>query len=166
MPDNDMKSVQPDNQQIIDALENQKESGEDQGEASEEYKKYLIFKIGDKKFAIEAFLIREIVLDLKIFFLPFVPPYVRGVVNRHGDPYTVIDVNILFYQKKLEAGTFLMLSDADNPASLLISDVVEIIKVPVSEIDYINDTSEDKIFFRGVLKNQGNDVLIDRKSVV
>lgn len=160
MPEKETNRLQPDNAEILKSVKHEQGDALEEESSDVTYKKFLIFMIGKKKFAVEAFLVREIVLDLKIFFIPFVPPYIRGVVNRHGDPYTVIDLNVLFYQEKLEANTFLMLSDIKSPASFLISDVVEIIKVPVSQIDLINDVSDDQNFFRGAVKNGDDDILI------
>ena len=52
---------------------------------------WLIFTIGEKRFAIPAETVREILRDATVFPLPFVPSYVDGILNRYGDPYVVIN---------------------------------------------------------------------------
>ena len=74
------------------------ETGESQ--KTEEKATWLIFKIGngeDEKslYAIPAEQVKEILRDANVFPLPFVPPYVNGVLNRSGDPYVVIDSAVL-----------------------------------------------------------------------
>ena len=61
---------------------------------------WLIFTIGNQAdgknlYAIPADSVKEILRDATVFPLPFVPPYVNGVLNRYGDPYVVIDSAVL-----------------------------------------------------------------------
>lgn len=148
-----------DNEEIVDSLE--EKSSEKDAETHEERRtKFLIFRLDELKLAIEAQLIREIVLDSQIFNVPFLPAYILGVLNRHGEPFTVIDLNVLFKQSFLEACTFLMLSDKSNPACFLINEVLEIIKVPESAISNVSEKSADNVFFKGLLKTEKDEEVL------
>ena len=57
---------------------------------------WLIFLISDKKYAIKSSDVLEIISDLSVYKLPFLPEYVEGVLNRRGEPYTVINPNPIF----------------------------------------------------------------------
>ena len=75
-------------------------------EVNESISKLIVFRINKKAYALYASMIREIVLDVPLFYVPFVPSYIRGFINRHGEPYTVFDLNMLFEQNKLDSSTF------------------------------------------------------------
>ncbi len=139
-----------DNAELMNELmEVKKQKTQIQEEAQEEFVKLLVFQINEKKYALYSDDIREIVMELSVFYLPFVPVYITGFINRHGEPYTVVDLNMLFEQKKLSASTFLILNSEDDQIALLISDVVEIKKVNKKNVHLITaqDTNED--YFSG-----------------
>lgn len=142
------------NDEILKALEDAAETSDIGQSEPISIIKFLIILIGERKLAINAELIREIVLDLPIFFMPFVPSYVRGLANRHGEPHTVLDLNILFDRKLLNSATFLILSDQTNPAAFLISDVLEIMRVPENEIHEITVKEDGFRFFQGAITGE------------
>ena len=72
-----------DNDEIIKSLENNL-TPELSGIESEKILKFVIFKIDNKTYALPGEIVQEIVLDMPIYYLPFVPKYIRGLVNRHG----------------------------------------------------------------------------------
>ncbi|MCG8570305.1 MAG: hypothetical protein MJB14_09210, partial [Spirochaetes bacterium] len=73
------------NEELIKQLVEKKLNAQIKTERVEtETQKYLVVAIGEKKYAFFAQNIREIVLDSDIFFVPFVPEYVQGLINRHG----------------------------------------------------------------------------------
>lgn len=117
--------------------------------------KFLVFSIEDNLFAVNAEEIREIVLDVPVFFIPFVPSYVRGFINRHGEPYTVIDLNVLFQQKLLDSSTFIILSDRDNPAAFMINEVIEILKIRQTAVRHIAESESSELYISGSLTSGG-----------
>ncbi len=150
------------NEDIFDSLQ-QNVDGDSRGQEERPRKiiKFLVFLMGERRFAVYADMIREIVLDLPLFYVPFVPSYVRGFINRHGEPYTVLDLNVLFNQQLLESATFLILSDTTNPASFLISDVAEIMKVDEENIHMITSRDERQQFIMGSITDlEGKEILI------
>jgi purine-binding chemotaxis protein CheW len=124
------------------------------------YRKFIIVGIMDKRCAIPAAVIREIVIDVPIHFVPFVPPYIRGFVNRHGEPYTVVDLGVLFEQKATEERSFLVLNLPDDQLAFLVSDIHEILKVPESDVFPITEKLEDDRFFEGSVRLGSQDVFI------
>ena len=57
---------------------------------------WLIFLITDKKYAVRSSDVVEIISDLSIYHIPFMPKYIEGVLNRRGEPFTVVNPNSIF----------------------------------------------------------------------
>lgn len=151
-----------DRKELVNQIETAgRESRERNDEVSEVLTKLIVFRINEKSYALPASLIREIVLDVPLFYVPFVPPYVRGFINRHGEPYTVIDLNMLFEQKKLDSSTFFILNIEGDQAAFMISDVSEIQKTPESRIHKLTlrDDHED-FFISSVTSADGSEIFI------
>lgn len=151
-----------DNEEILESLKPAGESRINEEEVvPRSIVKFLVFLIGERKLAVSADSIREIVLDLPLFYVPFVPSYVRGFINRHGEPYTVIDLQVLFDQQLLDSSTFLVMSDTSNPASFLISDVIEIMKVDEEEVHMITSRDDSQQYIMGSITDpEGREILI------
>ena len=111
--------------------------------------KYMIISINEKKYAIHARDVREIISGIPLFYIPFTPPYIRGFINRHGEPYTVLDLTVIFEREKLDSSTFLVLSREDDQLALLISEVLEIVKLPETELHKITSTQDGEDYFLG-----------------
>ncbi len=135
-----------DNEEIVEKLNNGEGQRETE-ETAEPQRKFVVFSIGEKKFALPAEEVKEISFDNQIYFVPFLPPYVRGYANRHGSPFTVMDVQVLFENSPLESATLLILNIAHEQLALLISDVEEIIKVAESEVHSIASHDESSTYF-------------------
>ncbi len=135
-----------DNSEIADKLAQGKEE-EKQAEGQEVVHKFVIFRIEKKGYALPAEEVKEISFDNQIYFVPFLPPYIRGYANRHGAPYTVMDIRMLFDNTELESATMLILNIPNDQLALLITDVEEIIKVPESEVHSISSNDEISAYF-------------------
>ena len=48
---------------------------------------WLIFSMAKKKYAIRSADVLEIIRDVSVYRLPFMPQYIEGVLNRRGDPF-------------------------------------------------------------------------------
>lgn len=129
------------NKELMEKLKNQGDGDEKAVQSDEIFHKYVVFSLGTSTYALPASEVKEISFDNTLYYIPFVPPYVRGYANRHGQPYTVFDLDILFRNEKLESTTLLVLNLPNDQACLLISDVDEIIKIPAGDVHSI--TSED-----------------------
>ncbi len=100
----------------------------------EKDKTFLVFNMNTETYTVQASLSREIMRDLTVYPLPFVPSYVNGVLNRHGDPYTVIDPMIILGKEPQKGSLFLVVNFENEQLCLRISDVVEFLPVKASEI--------------------------------
>ena len=93
-----------------------------------------------------------------MFPLPFVPPYVNGVLNRYGDPYVVIDSAILEGKEAQNSLLFIVMND-ESHTCLRITDVKDFFTA--SEKDVVPFAEEDlSEFYAGTLKVDGQDVFI------
>ena len=123
-------------------------------------KKFLIFQIKEKRYALYAEQIREIIIDVPRFYVPFVPPYIRGFINRHGEPYTIIDINVLFENEILDSSSYLILNIENDQAAILITDVCEIIKIPETEIHNITSRDEHHGYFSVSISLNNSEIFV------
>ena len=87
--------------------------------------KYLIFAVRDKKYALPSKIINEVAVLEKIFPLPLVPPYVRGIINRYSVPYALIDISFLLLKDASSARKVIVLKEEVDKLALLIDDVTD-----------------------------------------
>lgn len=124
---------------------------------------WLIFTIGSaadghNQYAIPAESVKEILRDATVFPLPFVPPYVNGVLNRYGDPYVVVDTAVLEGKEAQNSFLFIVLSD-ESHTCLRITDVKDFFTA--SEKDVVHFAEEElSDFYDGTLNIDGQDVFV------
>ena len=87
---------------------------------------YLIFSVQDKFYALPSKFISEVAVLEKIFPLPLVPDYVRGIINRYSVPYALIDLAHLLLNISSKAGKVIVLKEEVDKLALLIDDVTDI----------------------------------------
>ena len=68
-----------------------KDGEEEEKKSAGESKSWLIFNCLSDSYAIESSCVREILRNNVVFPVPFVPSYVKGVLNFYGKPFAVID---------------------------------------------------------------------------
>lgn len=130
-------------------------------EAERGYRKFVIAALVGATYAIPAASVREIVIDAPIHYLPFVPPYIKGLVNRHGEPYTAVDLNVLLRKEADEGGqTLLVLNGSEDRLALLVSGVHEIVKVDEAETYPITEKENEIGFLAGSVRIKDSDVFI------
>lgn len=144
---------------LLSKIENGKKSKNNNKDELEtiKYNKYMVIQIGEKKYALFADEIREIVGDVPMFYVPFVPPYIRGFINRHGEPYTVLDLTVIFERENLDSSNYLILGREDDQLALLISDVIEIKRLPDSELHKITSVVPEDDYFLGSISIKENE---------
>lgn len=148
----EIKESQNDNLEEIEAIQDGVE------------KTWLIFSVNDKQYAIEAPVAKEILRNMDIYPLPFVPEYIKGVINRHGNPYTVIDLAAFFGDEQQEASLFIVMNLEDNQFCVQITDILDFHTANESSVIHITET-EDLDFFNGTIEYQEKNVpiiLIDK----
>ena len=88
--------------------------------------KYLIFTVRDKRYALPSRIINEVTVLEKVFPMPLVPAYVRGIINRYSIPYALIDIDFLFYNEISDARKVIVLKEEIDKLAFLIDDVADI----------------------------------------
>jgi purine-binding chemotaxis protein CheW len=149
------------NTELLERIEAEhtRDNEQDAGQ-TENVIKFLIVQIKERKYAFYAEQIREIVMDVPLYFVPFVPPYIRGFINRHGEPYSVFDLHELFEDEPLDSATFLISNFHNDQVAFLVSSVVEILKLPESQVHLLTSTEDRDTFFLGAIDSKGEEVFI------
>jgi purine-binding chemotaxis protein CheW len=101
----------------------------------EAVEKFLIFTIQGRRYTLPSNLISEVAVVEKVFPLPLVPDYVRGIINRYSAPYALIDVGLLLLKTPSEAAKSVVLKETVDKLAFLIDDVTD-----------IADVTQDKLF--------------------
>lgn len=116
---------------------------------------YLFFKCNNNLYAIESNYVREITRNATIYPLPFVPKYIKGVLNNYGQPFAVVDIALLMEEPVLTSKLFMILND-DSCTALQISDILEFGSLESKELHKISD-DDDLNLFLGTVDFQGQE---------
>ncbi len=168
------------NEQLIQQIaDNQNTARQQVPEEMEAKKKnritWLIFLINNEKFAIQSTQIQEIIRDVSVYSLPFVPRYIEGVLNRRGDPYTVIDPTILLdraknpeqpqqedeEEKKTDddsVALFLVFNFTNDQICIRIDDILFFYETNDDELRVFMDTNKDVSFYKGTIEYNHEEV--------
>lgn len=92
--------------------------------------KYLIVTIQEKCYALPSRLIGEVAACDKVFPLPLLPEYVRGIINRYSAPYALIDIGFLLFHTPTSAAKVIVLKEEVDKLAFIINDVTDIADVP------------------------------------
>ncbi len=148
------------NAELIRQLSEREESERAQEVRAEEAgRDFVVFLIDRKRYALRAELVREIVINTDIYFIPFVPPYLAGLINRHGEPHSVFDIRILLENEPLKTSKLLIMNDAHDHAAFLISDVVRVVSIPESGVHPMPATEAQRTF-EGYINYDGDEIFI------
>lgn len=149
-----------DNDGIIEKLTAESGDLENGPAATENWTKFLIVEIGKDRYGFHARQIKEIVTDQPIYYVPFVPPYIKGFINRHGEPHTAFDLSLLFGKQGLDGEMFLVSRHGGDQLAFQISDVTEILKVPEGDLRSLSSVDDGESYFSGVLSLEGADIFV------
>ncbi|MBN2618807.1 MAG: chemotaxis protein CheW [Spirochaetales bacterium] len=129
--------------------------------------KFVIFNIDQKVYALPGNMVREIIIGYKVYYLPFIPGYIRGLINRHGEPYTVVDIKVLFEQERLEAEKYIIIRDETDKLALIITEISKIVNIDQKEIHPITSHSEGGDFFNNSISIEGVEIpILEIESVI
>ena len=106
--------------------------------------KYLIFTVQDKRYALPSVIISEVAVLEKVFPLPLVPPYIKGIINRYSVPYALVDISLLFLDDESQAKKVIVLKEEIDKLALLIDDVSDIADLYAEQL-IKTDASETEI---------------------
>jgi purine-binding chemotaxis protein CheW len=105
--------------------------------------KYLIFTVEEKRYALQSVFISEVAVLEKVFPLPLVPGYIKGIINRYSVPYALIDLRFLLFKDASSAGKVIILKENLDRLALLIDDVTDIADLASGQL--MNAGSEDTV---------------------
>ncbi|MCL2180143.1 MAG: chemotaxis protein CheW [Treponema sp.] len=94
--------------------------------------KYLVFTISGERYAVPSGIIGEVAVLEKVFPMPLVPDYVRGLINRYSIPYALIDISLFLHKDATDARKVIVLKDDIEKIAFLIDDVIDIPDIPYS----------------------------------
>ena len=147
------------NEEIVEQLE---QGNETETEVIEEKNMvtWLIFSIVGKKYAVRSSDVLEIIRDVAVYKLPFMPSYIEGVLNRRGDPFTVINPRVLISDDDTtppEEPLFLIFKRDDDQISLHISDILFFTEMEDGDMNLIPGNNEEG-YFLGTLGYSGEEI--------
>jgi purine-binding chemotaxis protein CheW len=96
--------------------------------------KFLVFSVQEKRYALSAKIISEVTILEKVFPLPLVPDYVRGIINRYSVPYALIDLNFLLLNESSTVRKVIVLKEEVDKLAFLIDDVTDIADLPADQL--------------------------------
>lgn len=135
--------------ELLEAIEDL----DDEGIVAEETqkKRYFIFRVGKMEFALFPESIKEIMTDLTIYPVPACPRYISGLINCHGQPYTVFDLAILLLSEELPVRQFLVLEIDKDHLAFACTEVIEITEIPVASVTMFSEKDPNTRFFDSLI---------------
>lgn len=121
---------------------------------------WLVFSIVGKKYAVRSSDVLEIIRDVAVYKLPFMPSYIEGVLNRRGDPFTVVNPRSLIGEEETTPPgepLFMILKRDDDQISIHISDILFFTEIEDGELNLIPGANEEG-FFLGTLGYNGEEI--------
>lgn len=145
---------------LIEEIKNNQNSNTENEESQDVQEiTWLIFSVNDEIFGIEAPVAKEILKNMDIYPLPFVPDFIKGVINRHGEPYTVIDLALFLGKQQQESSLFIVLNLPDNQFCVQITDILDFHTAKETDIIKMADI-QDAPFYNGTIEYKGKNVPI------
>ncbi len=116
---------------------------------------WLIFLIAEKKYAVRSSDVVEIISDLSVYHIPFMPKYIEGILNRRGEPFTVVNPNSIFDDDPNapppDKSLFMIFKRDDDQLSLHISDILLFTEIDDNDLNLIPDANEESYFLGTVV---------------
>ena len=155
------------NEQIVDEIEFKTQETITETEIKH-MTTWLLFSISDKKYAVRSSEVLEIISDLSVYKLPFMPNYIEGLLNRRGDPFTVINPNPIFSDNSIleppEKSLFMIFKTDDDQLSLHISDILLFTEIDDSQMNLIPDVTEENFILGTVSYNTEEIAILNPKA--
>jgi purine-binding chemotaxis protein CheW len=104
--------------------------------------KFLIFTILGKHYTFPSRFISEVTAFDKVYPLPLLPGYVKGIINRYSAPFALIDIGLLIRETPTPESKVVVLKETVDKLAFLIDDVVDIIDIPVSSLLKVEQGAE------------------------
>ena len=133
---------------------------------------YMVFIINDKKYALSSNYIIEIIEVLPITKVPFLPDYMKGIINLRSNIIPVMDARMRFGIEPIdynERTCIIIIENNDEKIGLIVDAVNEVITILPNQIMKMNSNKEDyqQNFIIGVSEiNDDVQMILDCDSLV
>lgn len=122
-------------------------------------KQYIVVKIGNERYGIDINFVDNIVRMQKITRVPKVQKYFLGVINLRGEVVPVMSVRT---RMGLEPDEFtnstriiIIKLDQQGSIGLVVDEVLEVVALPVNEVDKYDAKDDKEVFINGIGKHDG-----------
>lgn len=107
-------------------------------EPKEETRQIIVFRLAREWYGVEITKVKEVIKVGKITYLPSSPEHIVGIVNLRGNILSVIDLKTIFslpHEEPTGKMRIIAIESGMLESGLLVDEVVESIKVPVSKME-------------------------------
>ena len=138
--------------------------------------RYLSFGINGEDYCITIAKVREILEMIPITYLPYAPPFIKGIVNLRGRMVPIIDLRTKFGMPFLEYNerTCIIIVDLSTQAEQVLMGVVvdtisEVVGIPdeqISQVEYVNAQIQST-YIKGIAEfEKGIQIILDMDRVL
>ena len=133
---------------------------------------YMLFMINNQKYALSSKYITEIIEILPITKVPFLPDYMKGIINLRSTIIPVMDARMRFGMNPIEYNerTCIIIIENDiNKIGLIVDAVNEVLTIPSEQIMESTSEKEDikNSFVNGISQiNKEIQLILDCDSLV
>ncbi len=115
--------------------------------------KYLTFNLGKHIYCINAEMVKEVIStkNYAITKIPYVPSYIKGVINLKGDFYTVFSLKELVgveSQEVLDEEKMIVIASNDMKVVLLVDEIGNLLNIAPEKFHSQNDLNLNKMFIK------------------
>lgn len=133
---------------------------------------YMVFVINNQKYALSSKYITEIIEILPITKVPFLPEYMKGIINLRSTIIPVMDARIRFGMEPIEYSErtcIIIIENDTNKIGLIVDAVNEVLTIPSEKImESTKEKNDIKESFVNGISQINNDVqlILDCDSLV
>ena len=133
---------------------------------------YMIFVINNQKYALSSKYITEIIEILPITKVPFLPEYMKGIINLRSTIIPVMDARMRFGMEPIEYSErtcIIIIENEANKIGLIVDAVNEVLTIPPRQImESTKEKNDLKESFVNGISQINNDIqlILDCDSLV
>lgn len=126
--------------------------------------RYLLFRIADALYGVSLALVLEIIQIQSITTLPYMDPYVKGIINLRGKVVPVVDVRrkINLPEKPYDAETCIVVVEIQNMhIGLIVDSVCEVVTVESDQLATPPDVGDTANRYLSSVSEAGGRVILN-----
>ena len=128
-------------------------------------KTWLVFSAGEKKYALLASDVREILREVPVLRSHLAPEYLNGISNRDRRPYAALDPLPWLGEKPHESKLYIVLHDEAH-ICFKISEVLEFYTTQESQLKYFSITDSGKYYVGSFAYEDGEVLILNSASFI